>query len=405
MIVKGVDIYSALAVLGEASLLNKTVNVLETFDLYDYISCLRDKECEDKEKIVEKEVPSKKNSKIIYGFPVVKSLFRKYTFPFKDREKIDKAVKGNLSIDLPISLLEVEYGYVIKEHATENKVDVFCVIVPKEELKYLKHSVDSEIFALLRLCRANYIHNGVLIHYGRDYIFLLKFKENFPEEVRVIKEEDAKKWINKESSVFSGFVPEYVPRDKLLLNPAKKTEYNVSYGLTLKAVDDFGVDFLHKDESKHVSAALKGAIYLVFSFLFLDISLFSYLFVKEKELRKIKEKEKEIYIKYFSASEQVYDPVLQAKGKLSLIKNGSSGSLDAADVLNEIGKAKDISGIKEIYKINISGKTFIIQGRASSIQQIEKFKNSLSIMFNASISETISTPEGDIRFVIKGEIK
>ncbi len=405
MIAKGVDLSTGLVAVGEASLLNKTVNIIDTFDLSSYLSCFQDKDCQDKEKIVEKEIPVKKATKVIYGFPVIKTLFRKYTFPFKDREKIEKAVKGNLSIDLPVPIEEVEYAYVTRNSFEDEKTLVFCVIVPKEELKGFKHPVDSEIFALLRLCKNQYINNGVIIHFSNNYIFLIKFKDNFPLEVRVIKEEEAKRWINKESSIFSGFVPDYIPKDKILLNPSKKPEYNVAYGLLLKTIDDFGVDFLHKDESKNLAKFLKGALYLLLSIAFIDISLFSYIVLKEKEIKKIKSAEKEIYMKYFSASEEIYDPLLQAKGLLASVRKSISSSEDAADILNDIGKAKDVSGVKEIYKINITGNTFIVQGRADSIQQIEKFKNTLAINYRTSITETINTPQGDIRFVVKGEIK
>ncbi len=405
MIVKGVDLSTGLVAVGEASLLNKTVNIIDTVDLNLYLSCFQDKDCEEKEKIVEKEVPVKKASKVIYGFPVIKTLFRKYTFPFKDREKIEKAVRGNLSIDLPVPLEEVEYAYVTRNSFEDDKTLVFCVIVPKEELKGFKHPVDSEIFALLRLCRNQYINNGVLIHFSKNYIYIMKFKDTFPLEVRVVREEEVKRWINKESSIFSGFVPDYIPKDKILLNPSKKPEYNVAFGLLLKTVDDFGVDFLHKDESRNVSKFLKGALYLFLSIAFLDISLFTYIFFKEKEIRKIKSAEKEIYMKYFSASEEIYDPLMQAKGHLATVRKSITSSEDAADILNDIGKAKDVSGVKEIYKINISGNTFVIQGRANSIQQIEKFKNILAMNYKTSIAETVNTPQGDIRFVIKGEIK
>lgn len=405
MIVKGVDLSSGLVALGETSLLNKTVNILDLFDLSSYLSCFQDKDCEEKEKIIEKEVPAKKVSKVIYGFPVIKTLFRKYTFPFKDREKIEKAVRGNLSIDLPIPIEEVEYAYVTRDAFEDDKTLVFCVIVPKDELKYFKHPVDSEIFALLRVCKNQYINNGVLIHFSPNYIFMIKFKDSFPLEVRVIKEEEAKRWVTKESSIFSGFVPEYIPKDKILLNPSKKPEYNVAYGLVLKTIDDFGVDFLHRDETKNLAKFLQGSLYLLLSFAILDISLFTYILFKEKEIKKIKSAEKEVYMKYFSSSEEIYDPLMQARGLLASVRSSISSSEDAADILNDIGKAKDISGVKEIYKINISGDTFIVQGKANSIQQIEKFKNTLAINYKTSITETVNTPQGDIRFVIKGEIK
>ncbi len=402
MIIKAVDLGSAYEVTGEVNPFQKRIKLISKNYLEDIYSLIQENKWEE----VERKVIEKKVSKVIFGFPVTKTLFRKYVFPFKNKEKIEKAVKGQLSVDLPLSLEDVEYAYVVKEIIGENKVEVFCVIVPKEDISHFKHSVDSEIFALMRLCKNQDIHNGTVVHFAKNYIYKVRFRDNFPESVRVIREDEIKnKELHyREDTVFSGFIPDYIPRDRILNNPVGDPKYNVAYGLLLKSIDDFGVDFTHKYDSQNINKLLKGALYLSLAIFFINVGLFTYGSVKERILRKIKSQEKEIYIKYFSASGEVYDPLLQAKGLVSSVKKYGYSPEDAADVLNEIGKAKEISGVKEIYKINISGKLFVIQGRASTIKDVEKFKNALSIKYKAKIEETINTPQGDIRFTIKGEV-
>ncbi len=394
MLVKGVDLGLGCEVVGEVDLFRKRIKI----EKKGYI---------DLEKEILPQVEEKKIQNIIFGFPVNKTLFRRYTFPFKQREKIERAVKGQLFIDLPIPFEEIEFDYVVKDIPGENKVEVFCVIVPKKELENLKYHVDSEIFALMRLCRYQHVYNGTIVHFSKGYIYTVRFRDNFPEVVRVIKEEEIKNrnMVNREDVVFSGDVPDYIPRERILSNPEGDPFYNISYGLILKSIDDFGVDFLHKDETYHLKTVIAGVVYLFLSILFVDAGLVAYGYAKEKVLKKIREKEKELYIKYFSASGTVYDPLLQAKGIVASIKKGGTSGVDAADILAQIGKAKQISKIKSLYKISISGNTFIIQGRADSIKDIESFKNALSIKFNAKIDETINTPEGDIRFTVKGEVR
>ena len=384
MIVSGVDLGTGKSLTGEVNPLKKEVKVLE----------------------------GKKPSKVIYGFPVNRSIFRKYLFPFKNKDKIEKAVRGNLQIDLPVPFDEVEYSYVYRERPEDGKVEVFCVIVKKEDLKDFdeKSSVDSEIFALMRLTKFHYIHNGVIVHFSKDYIYLISFRNNFPETVRVIREEEIhkKNLIEKKTVMFSGIVPDYIQekieKNRILNNPTENPEYNVAFGLVLKGIDEFGIDFIHKDEEEVLSKFIKGAGYLALSIILINVGLFVGNTIKSEELKKVKSKEKEIFIKYFNASGTVYDPLMQAEGLVASVQKSGETYKDAADVLKQIGKAKDVANITEIYRINIDGSMFTVQGKATSISDVEKFKNVLSMEFKAQINETVSTPEGNVRFSVKGEI-
>ncbi|WP_457643799.1 hypothetical protein [Persephonella sp.] len=376
MIIEGIDLASGNKILADINPLKKSVSVIQ------------------------KGKPVKK----IYGFPVKKTLLRIYEFPFKNREKLHKAVISHLKYDLPVALDELEYSYITRAEGDTTKI--FCIAVRKSDLKGFdgKSSVDSEIFALIRLLRFNGITDCTLIHFGPDYIFVMKIKDSFPQFVRTILKEEIEIY-TEENTYLSGFIPDdYRSGDiNLLNNPTGDTKMNVAFGLVLRALDDFGVDLLHRDRGGLISVLLKGAVYLFIAFILLNGALFGVYYFKEKELKIVKEKEKEIFIKYFGDGTPVYDPLTQAKGLVSIKGKGSVSEEDAVDLLNEIGRAKKESGIKEIYKINISGTMFTVYGKADSITKVEKFKNLLSRKYTTTIEETVNTPAGDIRFVVKGK--
>lgn len=351
--------------------------------------------------LIKKSVTIEKNKQPvqkIYAFPVIKSIFRKYTFPgiIKDRKKLEKAVETNLRVDLPIPFENCEYDFVHRDK--DGKTEIFCVIVPKEEIKEIKESIDSEIFAILRLCKSQNVRNGKIIHYGDNYVYRLKFDNYFPEEIRVLDNEE----LNDKDVLFSGCIPNFISQEKILKNPLGDPSLNVAYGLLLKFLDNFGIDFSHKSSEESVKYLTKGILYLILIFAVVNLSLLFEIYLKEKELKKVLSAEKELFIKYFGLS-QVYDPLEQAKGLLFTAKISQKNE-DITSILNYMGKAKMLSKIKNIYKINISGNSFLIEGKANSIQDIENFKKILSQKYKVSIDETVSAPEGYVRFVIKGEV-
>ncbi|WP_457639346.1 hypothetical protein [Persephonella sp.] len=375
MVIEGIDLSSGNKVLAEVNPLKKSVSLLE------------------------KGRPSKK----IYGLPVEKTLFRLYRFPTKNREKVHQALISHLKHDLPVSLDEVEFDYLFRTDG--NHTEVFCVIAKKEDLKKLdrKSSVDSEVFALIRLMKQKKISDFSVVHFAPAYRYLLKVKDGFPVFIKTLGDEELKLYINEDTYV-SGFIPEGI-KGEVLNNPTGKPENNVAFGLVLKALDDTGVDLLHSDTGGMLKHLLKGALYLLIAVVLINTALFAVYYFKNKELAVIKEKEKEIFIKYFGEGTPVYDPLLQAKGIVAGLKSSGMSQEDAVDLLNYIGKSKKDAGISEIYKISLSQGMFTIYGKASSIRQVEKFKNLLSEKFSTTIEETVNTPAGDVRFIIKGKVK
>ena len=345
----------------------------------------------------------KKPEKKIYSFPVFKSIFRVYEFPFRDKEKIERAILGNL--DLPIDIKDLEFSYISREFE-KNKIKVFCVFVNKNDLKGLNKIsiVDSEIFALLRLLKRNNIKEGTVIHFHKDYIFVLKFEDLFPTYIKVIGENELENFLTGENIYLSGFIPDSVIDNstKILNNPTGDTRYNIAYGSLLRVIDTYGIDFLNRDTDVILTKFLKGLIYLFFTVLFIDLAVFINFYVKSLELKKIKEKEREIYFKYFSQSGKVYDPLLQAKGLIKKVKQGSQDSVDVFKLLEDLGKAKKMANIKSFEKIDITNKTFKIEGIAKSLVNVENFKKFLDKKYQLSIEETSTQENGDVKFILKG---
>ncbi|WP_457621814.1 hypothetical protein [Persephonella sp.] len=374
MIIKAVDLGLDKELIGEVNPLKKNVKIL-------------------------KREP--KTFKKIYGFPSIKSTFRKYSFPFKDRSKIEKAVRTQLQIDLPFPVEQVEYSYY--ERYEKNKTELFCIVVKKEDLEDIADGdiVDSEIFALLRLARYNGLEDCEIIHFAENYCVYLKIKDQFIDQVRVLSQPPE----IKEDIYLSGSIPDSMKKHKTLKNPTDDPVFNVSFGLLLRGLDDTGIDLLHRSEELNTEKMLKGALYLFLAVVILNLTLFLRLEIMEEQLKLVKEKEKELFVKGFNYTGEVFDPLEQAKGKMSALKASSVRQEDAVDILNFIGRSKKVSGVRKIYRITISSDRFVIHGMADSIKDVEKFKNSLNSKYVANIDETVSTPEGMVRFSISGEIR
>ncbi len=374
MIIKGIDLGLSVWIFGEVNPLKKEAKLL-------------------------KKEP--KNYKKIYGFPASKSTFRKYSFPFKDKNKIAKAVKTQIQLDMPLGLDEIEYAYCINQ--SKGKSEVFCVIARKEDISKIKDAdlIDSEIFSLLRVAKYYGIKNGDILHFSDGYILYLRIEDEFIQEVRVLSsilEID-------ENAYLSGKIPDNLKGYKVLKNPEKNPLFNVAFGCVLRGIDDTGIDFLHKTEEKTTEILIKGAVYLLISIILINIALYINLFLLEKQLKNVIEEEKKLFVRGFNYTGEIFDPIEQAKGKLKAIKKNFSTSTDAVDILAYISKEKKSFMDIRIYRINVSQNRFLLQGFADNIKSVEDFKNQLSKKYSASIEETISTPNGKIRFSISGEIR
>ncbi|ACO04417.1 MAG TPA: hypothetical protein DEP48_05420 [Persephonella sp.] len=374
MIIKAVDLGLKRELIGEVNPLKKNI------------------------KIIKKEP---KICKKVYGFPSSKSTFRKYSFPFKDRSKIEKAVRTQLQMDLPFPVDQIEYSYF--ERYEKNRTEIFCVIVRKEDLQKIKDGdiIDSEIFALLRLAKYNGLNNCEILHFSEGYSVYLKIKDQFIDQVRVFSQKPE----IDDNFYLSGNIPEDISSNRILKNPTDDPSLNVAFGLLLRGVDDTGIDLLHRSEELYTEKILKGAVYLTLAVVLFNLALIFRLELLERQLRSIKEKEKELFVKGFNYTGEVFDPLEQAKGKIASLKASSVKKEDAVDILDFIGRSKRSAGISRIYRISITSERFVIQGIAYSIKDVERFKNGLNSKYEANIDETVSTPEGMVRFSISGVIR
>jgi len=304
-------------------------------------------------------------------------------------------------MDLPFPVDQIEYSYF--ERYEKNRTEIFCVIVRKEDLQKIKDGdiIDSEIFALLRLAKYNGLNNCEILHFSEGYSVYLKIKDQFIDQVRVFSQKPE----IDDNFYLSGNIPEDISSNRILKNPTDDPSLNVAFGLLLRGVDDTGIDLLHRSEELYTEKILKGAVYLTLAVVLFNLALIFRLELLERQLRSIKEKEKELFVKGFNYTGEVFDPLEQAKGKIASLKASSVKKEDAVDILDFIGRSKRSAGISRIYRISITSERFVIQGIAYSIKDVERFKNGLNSKYEANIDETVSTPEGMVRFSISGVIR
>ncbi len=356
-----------------------------------------------KVKILEKEP---KEAKIVVSVPFNLTTFRVYTFPVKDAEKIKNLVKGQLQFDIPVPIEELEYDFYLKDETA------FCIITRKSVVEEIKNSypkidiLDSEIFSLIRLMNFHGFSSGKIIHFSEDYIYYLQFEDNFPKTVNALTEKEVEDVLSSDVYL-SGKIPENLKEKyKVLNNPTENPSLNIAFGNVLRGIfDEIGVDFLHKEKADITTYILKGLIYFIISLIFINAGIYGKIFFLHKKIDEIKKKEKEIFIKYFSSTTPVFDPLSQAKGLVSSIENRKTQTIDALDILNDIGDAKKKTNIKELYKINIGISDFSIQGIAETLKDVENFKNELSKKYEVTIEESVTNTEGKIRFSIKGKLR
>jgi len=356
-----------------------------------------------KVKILEKEP---KETKIIVSVPFNLTTFRVYTFPVKDPDKIKNLVKGQIQFDIPIPIEELEYDFYLKGETA------FCVITRKNVIEELKETypkidiLDSEIFSLIRLMNFNNYSSGKIIHFSNDYIYYLEFEDNFPKVAHALSDKELSNYLEKDVFL-SGEIPEKLKeKHKILNNPTENPALNIAFGNVLKGIfDEIGIDFLHKEKADLTSYLVKGLVYFIIALVFVNIGIYTKIYFLQQKIKEIQNKEKEIFIKYFSSSSPVFDPLTQAKGLVSSVENRKVQTIDALDILDDIGKAKMKTKIKELYKINIGISDFSIQGIAESLKDVENFKNELSKKYDVTIEESVTNTEGKIRFSIKGKLR
>jgi len=345
-----------------------------------------------------KIVKSAKKPKIVASIPVKQTTFRIFNFSFNESQKIKKAIETALSIEFSDFNL-IDYSYIKKDDK------IFCIITKKEYIKKLKEEIpdittlDSDIFSIIRVMNFNRLYSGEVLHFYDNYAFYLKVEESFPLEIRTLTIDEAIK-LKNENTLLSGNIPETL-EGKKLKNPVNNPQLNVAFGNVLKPVYQVGVDFLHKEISLTFNYTFVVSLLSVLLFLFINTGFLVKEFQLKKELKLLKNKEKEIYIKYFGDN-VVVDPISQAKGKVANLDISTSKKEDVADFIDFIGNVrKKIPNLK-IVSLTASTKKVSIKGYANSIEEVDKFKTYLKKKLPyVKIEESSKDASGKIRFKIK----
>lgn len=107
------------------------------------------------------------------------------------------------------------------------------------------------------------------------------------------------------------------------------------------------------------------------------------------------------YQKVFPEDKKIIDAVGQFKGNLSVLKEKSAlfGGIPLLDILNNIANLKSRNIL--LNEFNADGKNLILKGTASSFEEVDSFRNSLTVPFEGvKILNSDATVDKKINFTI-----
>ena len=331
---------------------------------------------------------SKKSSKKIASIPTYLSTFRYFEFPFKNKDKILKAIETTLSLEIPNWQLFTYRAYI-----KDNKV--FCVITRKDLIEKILKKVenlfllDSDIFPLIRVAKREGFITGKIGYLYEDIGVVITIENSFPTEVLHISVDNLKELFKK---------------GQVLEITAKNIEQNltVAYGNILRVFDDEGINFLEDKTAIKASFVAKLILLLLLGLAFVSLGLGIKIYQYKKELKYIKDKEKEVFIKYFNSS-VVIDPLSQAKGKVATLSSFATNKKDAAEIMEYIGKTLSKNRVNfKVINLQIGKDTLYLTGLSKDISNVEKLKKFIADQYKTVfIEETSKDANGMIRFKLR----
>ena len=107
------------------------------------------------------------------------------------------------------------------------------------------------------------------------------------------------------------------------------------------------------------------------------------------------------YQSVFPEDRKIVDAVGQFKGNLAVLKEKSAlfGGIPVLDILNNIANLKSRNII--LNEFNADGKNLILKGTASSFEEVDSFRNGLTVPFEGvKILNSDATADKKINFTI-----
>jgi len=292
---------------------------------------------------------------IILSIPVNSLSVREVTFPFNSKSKINATIAYELEGLLLAGTDDYSIDHIVTE-TTENESRVLAICINKIKLSEIIETFSSTGLEPRIITSLDIRLSGG----STDRLINKTFTE---KEVRAEAAEEEIK-----SPIFN----------------LRKDEFS------------YVKDFKRIKKTIQLSFILILFLLLIFS----TNSTFKFISLKEEHTL-IKKKIHNVYQKAFPDDKKVLDPARQFKGNLKRLNEKISvlAGIDVLDTLRSIANLKN-NGII-LHEFNADEMNILFKGTAGSFEEVESFKNSLSISFDdIRITESKASTDKNISFSI-----
>jgi type II secretory pathway component PulL len=292
---------------------------------------------------------------IILSLPVNSLSLRDISFPFNDKTKINDTIAYELDGLLLGNTDDYSIDHIVTE-TTENDSSVLAVCIKKTRL--------SEIITTF---------------------------SSIGLEPRIITSLDIRLSGGSTDKLFNKTFTEVNARTE-----AAKEEI---IGPVINLRKD---EFSYVKDFKRIKKTIQLSLFLLlFLLLIVGINItFKFISLKEEHAL-LKKKIHSVYQKAFPEDKKVLDPARQFKGNLNRLKEKRSvlAGVEVLDTLRTIANLKK-NGII-IHEYSTGEKNILIKGTSGSFEEVESFRNALSIPFDdIRITDSSASPDKKISFSI-----
>lgn len=349
---------------------------------------------------IEDFIKSKKVKEIILILSKPRFFFRKLSFPFSDRKKIEMVLPGEIEDSLPdeVGKFVFSWDFIKKD---KNGCSIFLIAVRKEFYDFWKNlsekynfklSFDTDTFLLFNFFK-NYIkqENYLLLFLDKDYVLLDVVEESrlsssyslfFDNEkelegiIPIINSKDYPLFWTGEEKIFNilGINGEKIQLPQNF--PAEN--FSILYIKQLKPYISQKIKFLILTEKERFSPSFIALP--LFSLLFILFTTFPYIKLSKerKELAKINEKIINVFKQTCPDVKKIISPISQIKEK---IKEISSLPFEITNVNVLKTMADFIRTVPEDIKIEVMQFTLtenrvFVSAKVNDLKELKKFKES-----------------------------
>ncbi|MBI5740839.1 MAG: hypothetical protein HZA16_08960 [Nitrospirae bacterium] len=161
-------------------------------------------------------------------------------------------------------------------------------------------------------------------------------------------------------------------------------------------------EFAYTGDTERMKKALRvtASLLLLLGLIFCAYTALE-LTARKKENRALSGELQNVYRNVFPEDRKIVDPVKQFRGNLNLLREKKAvfGGVPVLDILNDIAGPGKNNVV--LYEFSADGKNLIVKGTASSFEEVDSLKNSLSASFEGvKVTGSDSTADKKINFSI-----